>query len=89
MGKLPTQEGRDQVIAHIGRAFDNRSASAAHIGMFEQRWAPEQWSQGFRPVMGPGLLGEFGHAWRAPFERIHAGTETAYGVWLMTIVNRK
>jgi monoamine oxidase len=79
-GELPPQERRDQVIAHIGRAFEDKSAAAAHIGMFEQRWAPEQWSQGCpSPVMGPGLLGELGHTLRAPFENIHfVGTETAY-----------
>jgi monoamine oxidase len=79
-GKIPAQERRDQVIAHIGRAFDDKSAAAAHIGMYEQRWAPEQWSQGCpRPVMGPCLLDKLGHALRAPFEKIQfVGTETAY-----------
>ncbi|KAJ4506733.1 hypothetical protein HRR83_003043 [Exophiala dermatitidis] len=79
-GKLSDQERREQVIAHIGRAFANHSAAAAHIGMFEQRWALEQWSQGCpSPVMGPGLLGELGHALRAPFQNLHfVGTETAY-----------
>ncbi|OKL56193.1 hypothetical protein UA08_08447 [Talaromyces atroroseus] len=79
-GQLPAQERRDQVIAHIGRAFADPSAAAAHIGMFEQRWAPEKRSQGCPcPVMGPALLGDLGHALRAPFDKIHfVGTETAY-----------
>lgn len=79
-GSLPPEERRAQVIAHIGMAFGDSSAAAAHIGVMEQRWAPEQWSQGCPcPVMPPGLLGEVGHALRAPFDNIHfVGTETAY-----------
>jgi monoamine oxidase len=55
-------------------------AAAAHIGMFEQRWALEPWSQGCPcPVMGPGLLSELGHTLRAPSGLVHlVGTETAY-----------
>lgn len=79
-GKLPPQERRDVVIAHVGRVFEDPSAAAGHIGAFEQRWAPEKWSQGCPcPVMGPGLLHDLGHALRAPFEKIHfVGTETAF-----------
>lgn len=79
-GKLPVEERREQVIAHIGRAFNDPSAAAAHIGTIEHMWAPEQWSQGCPcPVMGPNLLSKLGHTLRAPFENIHfVGTETAY-----------
>ena len=68
------------VVDHIGRAFEDRSAAEQHIGVFEQQWAGEQWSQGCPcPVMGPDLLGRVGHALRSPFENIYfVGTETAY-----------
>jgi len=48
--------------------------------MLEQQWIEEQWSQGCPcPAMSPGLLTDFGHALREPFENVHfVGTETAY-----------
>lgn len=78
--KLPPHERRVQVIDHISQAFDDRSAAEQHIGVFEQQWAGEQWSQGCPcPVMGPDLLGKLGHTLRIPFKNIHfVGTETAY-----------
>ncbi|EEA28799.1 hypothetical protein PMAA_035920 [Talaromyces marneffei ATCC 18224] len=62
------------------RAFNDRSAATAPIGMLEQRCAPEHWCQRCpSPVMGPSSLGELGHALRALFEKIHfVVTETAY-----------
>jgi monoamine oxidase len=68
---------RDAALQNLANYFGNEALGPRQVVTFN--WSTEVWNRGCPvAVLGPGTLIDFGHALRAPVDRIHwAGTETS------------
>ncbi|WP_037499635.1 flavin monoamine oxidase family protein [Solirubrobacter soli] len=80
LGRVPSEQRRDAVIACFARFFGPRAAEP--VEYVERSWAEEVYTRGcYAGYLTPGTWTSLGFALREPCGRIHwAGTETAE-VW--------